>query len=439
MSKRLFKQIVISFFTSIFLFVFLFSVFKLLSIEKQPFDQRKADISKLKPLEYEPSAFWVKQGERIFVYSRVLNPNEQWGLKNFEYSFSLVSQEGENQVATHVVDGEDYILPNQTKYIISVFPDSKVSFDLVAFNTKVNQNFWEKLDNEEFLKADLFSITNVDLKMGSGQVTATTQTQSSVFYEFKKDLKRGDTGEDVFNLQSVLSKDSTIYPEGVINSTFDLATYKAVIRFQNMAGISPQTGIVDYKTREVLNKMFASSKSQSIQQSSGVTFNDNLKFGDKGSEVRELQRILAMDPSVYPEARINGNFDYLLKRALERFQEKHSLSKTGEFDTPTRTKLNSVLNASENTNQILQGLTAELAFTVFNNSNTSFGEVELVGFLCNSQNSVVAISKSIVNLEAQKNRRASFSWEHAIDKNVNVCPGGLQAYTNVFDNNNIIK
>jgi hypothetical protein len=59
--------------------------------------------------------------------------------------------------------------------------------------------------------------------------------------------------------------------------------------------------------------------------------------------------------------------------------------------------------------------------------------------LCNSQNSVVAISKSIVNLEAQKNRRASFSWEHTIDKNVNVCPGGLQAYTNVFDNNNIIK
>ena len=57
MSKRLFKQIVISFFTSIFLFVCLFSVFKLLSIEKQPFDQRKADISKLKPLEYEPSAF----------------------------------------------------------------------------------------------------------------------------------------------------------------------------------------------------------------------------------------------------------------------------------------------------------------------------------------------------------------------------------------------
>jgi len=245
--------------------------------------------------------------------------------------------------------------------------------------------------------------------MGSGEIVAAAQTQSSVFYEFKKDLKRGDTGEDVFNLQSVLSKDSTIYPEGVINSTFDLATYKAVIRFQNMAGISPQTGIVDYKTREVLNKMFASSKSQSIQQSSGVTFNDNLKFGDKGSEVRELQRILAMDPSVYPEARINGNFDYLLKRALERFQEKHSLSKTGEFDTPTRTKLNSVLNASENTNQILQGLTAELAFTVFNNSNTSFGEVELVGFLCNSQNSVVAISKSIVNLEAQKNRRASFS------------------------------
>ncbi len=438
MSNRLFKQMVATFFTTSIVLAIGFGIFKTFLFKPVVYDPRLAEIQQLNPLEYEEGAFWVRQGNRLFIYARALNPNEKWGAKKFKYSFDLIVASEEANIVNRTLLGESYILPRQTKYVVAVLDDANIQFNSVKFNIEKNSLDWEEVLDEEYLNPNLFSITNIDINTGTGQISTPTQVQSTVFYEFKKDLKRGDTGEDVFNLQSVLAKDSSVYPEGVVNGTFDLATYKAVIRFQNVAGISPQTGIVDFKTRDILNKMFAGSKTETISQG-GFSFDSNLKFGDMGSEVRELQRVLSADPSVYPEARLNGNFDYLLKRALERFQDKYSLSKTGEFDTPTRTKLNSILNVSTNVNKLSPGLTAEVAFTIFNNSSSSFNDVSLIGFLCNSQNSVVAVSGSIIKLDSQKNQNVSFSWEHSLPDNISVCPGGLQAYTNVFDKNNIIK
>jgi len=183
-------------------------------------------------------------------------------------------------------------------------------------------------------------------------------------------LKRGDKGEDVFNLQSILAQDQLIYPEGAVNGTFDMATYKAVIRFQKSIGISPQTGIVDYKTREYLNQSFG-SQTGSTTSVTGFSFQTDLKFGDAGSDVSELQRVLKEYPAIYPEGRITGKFDYLLKKAIERFQTQYSLQMTSDFDTPTRTKLNSLINKVSSENDIPPGVTANLNFTIFNNANAS--------------------------------------------------------------------
>jgi peptidoglycan hydrolase-like protein with peptidoglycan-binding domain len=243
----------------------------------------------------------------------------------------------------------------------------------------------------------------VSLKTGSGQIVTSTTKAGNVVYEFKKDLKRGDKSEDVFNLQSILAKDNTVYPEGVVNGVFDLPTYKAVIRFQKLIGVSPQSGIVDYKTREYLNQSYSGEKSATIS-SGGFSFNSNLKLGDGGAEVKELQRILAEDPAIYPEGRLTGKFDLLLKKALERFQTKYTLQVTGEFDTPTRTQLNNLLNKKTDDNKLSPGVTASLAFSVFNNANASFKNISLVGFLCNSDMKVVAISKSQSEISAQKSK-----------------------------------
>jgi peptidoglycan hydrolase-like protein with peptidoglycan-binding domain len=255
----------------------------------------------------------------------------------------------------------------------------------------------------EFAMVDLFGISNISLKTGSGQIVTSTTKAGNVVYEFKKDLKRGDKSEDVFNLQSILAKDNAIYPEGIINGTFDMATYKAVIRFQKSIGISPQTGIVEYKTREYLNQSYSGEKATTIS-SGGFSFENNLKLNASGSEVKELQRILAEDPAIYPEARLTGKYDLLLKKAVERFQGKYALQVTGEFDTPTRTQLNNLLNKKTDDTKLSPGVTANLSFTVFNNANATFKNISLVGFLCNSDRKVVAISKSQSEILAQKSK-----------------------------------
>lgn len=79
------------------------------------------------------------------------------------------------------------------------------------------------------------------------------------------------------------------------------------------------------------------------------TFNNNLVKGSQGADVRELQKCLAEDPEVYPEAVISGYFGNKTKAAVIKFQEKYKediltpigLSRgTGDAKPMTRDKLN---------------------------------------------------------------------------------------------------
>ena len=72
---------------------------------------------------------------------------------------------------------------------------------------------------------------------------------------FVKDLARGQKGDDIKKLQELLSKDKTIYPEGIINGSFGPLTEKAVKAFQKKYGIS-QVGRVGPLTRNKLNEVF---------------------------------------------------------------------------------------------------------------------------------------------------------------------------------------
>lgn len=87
-----------------------------------------------------------------------------------------------------------------------------------------------------------------------------------------------------------------------------------------------------------------------IQEKRGpIPFTKNLKYGDKGEEVRILQKCLAQNKKIYPEAEINGYFGLKTQKAVIRFQEKYtteilkpaSLVKgNGEVRALTRQKLN---------------------------------------------------------------------------------------------------
>jgi peptidoglycan hydrolase-like protein with peptidoglycan-binding domain len=85
------------------------------------------------------------------------------------------------------------------------------------------------------------------------------------------------------------------------------------------------------------------------------------------SQVNDLQRALASDPSIYPEGQITGKFGALTKKAVERFQTKYGLKVTGIVDSATRAVLNNVFNKPETTNtNTISGVNVFIEGTAFN-------------------------------------------------------------------------
>lgn len=81
--------------------------------------------------------------------------------------------------------------------------------------------------------------------------------------EIKTDLKYGDRGKEVENLQRCLSYLPDIYSDGEVSGYFGKATERAVINFQEKykeeilipAGLEKGNGVVKLKTREKLNAL----------------------------------------------------------------------------------------------------------------------------------------------------------------------------------------
>lgn len=81
---------------------------------------------------------------------------------------------------------------------------------------------------------------------------------------------------------------------------------------------------------------------------SGFVFTKHLSFGARGNEVTMLQQFLAKDPALYPEGLVTGYFGTLTKKAVQRFQIKYGIAKTGQagfgqVGPLTRAKLNALL------------------------------------------------------------------------------------------------
>lgn len=114
--------------------------------------------------------------------------------------------------------------------------------------------------------ADSATINNVSASL-TGGTPSTPSTPSMGGYTFSRNLKQGDTGADVMNLQKVLNMDSATQVSmsgagspGMETSTFGPATKAAVIKFQNKyasevltpVGLTSGTGFVGAMTRAKL-------------------------------------------------------------------------------------------------------------------------------------------------------------------------------------------
>jgi|GEM_PF-5893522 len=65
-------------------------------------------------------------------------------------------------------------------------------------------------------------------------------------------------------------------------------------------------------------------------------FNRDLKHGDQGDDVKELQRTLAEDSSIFSSDSITGFFGPKTQQALMKFQRKFNINSTGFFGPMSR-------------------------------------------------------------------------------------------------------
>ncbi|MDQ5889511.1 MAG: hypothetical protein QG609_4 [Patescibacteria group bacterium] len=77
-----------------------------------------------------------------------------------------------------------------------------------------------------------------------------------------------------------------------------------------------------------------------------------LRVGSSGEDVRLLQKLLATDPTVYPEGLVTGLFGPLTENAVKRFQAKFKLDQIGTVGPQTLARINEILWAAGVTGDI---------------------------------------------------------------------------------------
>jgi len=77
------------------------------------------------------------------------------------------------------------------------------------------------------------------------------------------------------------------------------------------------------------------------------TFTKTLVFGMEDAEVFNLQKVLSLDPAIYPEGEVTGYFGKMTEAAVKRFQRKYGIRTTGQVGPQTRAKLHELYGPSD--------------------------------------------------------------------------------------------
>lgn len=161
-------------------------------------------------------------------------------------------------------------------------------------------------------------------KVAQAQAYANSLGSSSA-YTFSKDLKQGDRGTDVMNLQKVLNMDSRTQvafsgagSPGNETSYFGGLTKSAVIKYQIIKGLAA-TGMVDAATRAELNKVSvssASSVSSTASSASSVSSTGITTTGVEGTITATLNPSPASGTTVYENTSNNSVLGVKLEAKL---------------------------------------------------------------------------------------------------------------------------
>ncbi len=145
---------------------------------------------------------------------------------------------------------------------------------------------------------------------------------------FVRTWQKGDKDIEIEHLQEILVADKDSYPEKLVTGYFGSLTQSALKRFQAKHGLS-QTGIVDIATQQKLNTVSHSETKLNIPMDV-VVFETDLKRGDQGEAVKDLQQYLIYEGS-YAEAIMSGYFGGYTHNAVKTFQAKYGVSPVSGF------------------------------------------------------------------------------------------------------------
>lgn len=218
---------------------------------------------------------------------------------------------------------------------------------------------------------DRVDTNNTSNSGGGGESQASSEGESkSKSSVFTRRFTRGVEGNDVHTLQQLLSRDSSLYPEGLVTGYYGPLTETAVERFKARFGITERG--LGAATLEKLNEVAEKDGlgGQTAPSSGGVpavtltttaseggeSTGDGLVVlrvwgpGETSEEIQVIQSFLATDPTLYPEAIVTGYYGELTQRAIERFQNRFGIVSSGSpsttgygyFGPQTRSKFNEV-------------------------------------------------------------------------------------------------
>lgn len=77
-----------------------------------------------------------------------------------------------------------------------------------------------------------------------------------------------------------------------------------------------------------------------------IKFASGTSTATSTADVLLLQKILATDPTIYPEGYVTGYFGPMTKNAVIKFQAKHGLRISGNIDQDTKDLINELLTSS---------------------------------------------------------------------------------------------
>ena len=217
---------------------------------------------------------------------------------------------------------------------------------VLELNTRLRQlNYTSTRASDQFTASTEAAVKAVQAAYGLEETgVADARTQEIIFGTCYRPLKKGDTGEDVRQLQERLVELG--YYFGNITGSFLDGTTVAVMTLQGENSLEI-TGVADVKTQEKLYSLAVRPTptptpvpTATIVPTPSPTpgpyqaFSQTLKYGSTGANVQKVQQRL-MDLGFFTYKKTTTGYYKNTQSAVEAFQKHNSLEATGVVDEDT--------------------------------------------------------------------------------------------------------